>query len=171
MDTGRLPGEGVIEKDLAKVWCIPTCCCCSVCCGAPLAGASFVIAGDHNADPADGASEDHAIQQLLQCSAINASFTSTSEGGKARGNRKPADVTPPETKTSDFDLRVDSVLPSRYGEGKGREEGEGRGGGGREEKEREGRKREGGKGEGGREEGIGRREGGVKGRGPKGEER
>lgn len=31
------------------------------------------------------------------------------------GNRHPWDETPAETKTSSFDLRVDYVLPSRYG--------------------------------------------------------
>lgn len=80
--------------------------------GRVYAGASFVIMGDHNADPADGASLDHAINQLLHSPAVSAGFVPTSEGGREAGN-KPGDSTPPETKTSSFDLRVDYVLPSR----------------------------------------------------------
>ncbi|KAF8071137.1 hypothetical protein HT031_001219 [Scenedesmus sp. PABB004] len=76
------------------------------------AGASFVIMGDHNADPRDGASHRHAIRQLLDCPAVSAGFTPTSPGGREAGNRRRGDRTPPETKTSDFDLRVDYVLPS-----------------------------------------------------------
>ncbi|WIA11987.1 hypothetical protein OEZ85_012068 [Tetradesmus obliquus] len=82
-------------------------------------GASFVIMGDHNADPLDGgaaAAELHlqpAIDQLLGCCQVNAGFVPTSEGGRQAGNRHPWDETPAETKTSSFDLRVDYVLPSR----------------------------------------------------------
>lgn len=104
---------------------------------------------------ADGSSYQHAIRQLLDCPAITADFTPTSEGGREAGNRRPSDKwvsrvaqcgrpvrrglrggltsvvcclglrvhttthrrTPPETKTSTFDLRVDYVLPSRCGPG------------------------------------------------------
>lgn len=76
-------------------------------------GGSFVIMGDHNADPLDGSSYPGAIQQLLNCCKVNSSFVPTSEGGREAGNKHRGDRTPPETKTSSFDLRVDYVLPSR----------------------------------------------------------
>lgn len=69
--------------------------------------------GDHNADPLDGDGYPGAMQQLLNCCWINASFVPFSEGGREAGNKHASDRTPPETKTSSFDLRVDYVLPSR----------------------------------------------------------
>eukprot|EP00775_Hariotina_reticulata_P012942 gene12942-13070_t len=81
--------------------------------GGLASGSSFVIMGDHNADPNDGESYHHAIRQLLECPCINASYVPASEGGREAGNRRQTDKTPPETKTSSFDLRVDYILPSR----------------------------------------------------------
>lgn len=67
-------------------------------------GASFVIAGDHNADPEDGDSSPGAIRQLLEHPRVQADPVPTSAGAlEAKGD---ADL------TSDFGLRVDYVLPS-----------------------------------------------------------
>ncbi len=67
--------------------------------------ASFVIAGDHNADPAGGDSVPGAITQVLDHPRIQAEPMPTSEGAmEAKGD--------PDL-TSDFGLRVDYVLPSR----------------------------------------------------------
>jgi hypothetical protein len=88
-------------------------------------GATFVIAGDFNADPNDGDSYDDAIRQLLNDPLVNAAQTPTSEGGVEAatwpGNNGPANenhVTEPRFDTADFNdaapgnLRVDYVLPS-----------------------------------------------------------
>jgi hypothetical protein len=69
--------------------------------------------GDHNADPNDGQSYNHAIRQLLECPRVNSTYVPISEGGREAGNKRPTDITPPEAKTSSFNLRVDYILPSR----------------------------------------------------------
>jgi endonuclease/exonuclease/phosphatase family metal-dependent hydrolase len=87
------------------------------------AGASFVIAGDLNADPFDGDAYPGAIAQLLQHPLIDASCTPLSEGGteaafvQAGINRTHRGD--PASDTSDFNdetvgnYRLDYVLPSR----------------------------------------------------------
>ncbi|WP_433334579.1 endonuclease/exonuclease/phosphatase family protein [Spirillospora sp. CA-294931] len=86
-------------------------------------GARFVIAGDQNADPADGDSYDHAIHQLLSNRRVNASFAPPSAGApEATTLQGGANLThkgDPRYDTADFadtapgNLRVDYVLPSR----------------------------------------------------------
>lgn len=88
-----------------------------------LAGqAMFVIAGDLNADPSDGASYRHAIQQLLGHPKIDSTFTPSSEGGsEASETQKQMNLQHqgnPAYDTADFgdravgNLRADYVLPS-----------------------------------------------------------
>ena len=82
----------------------------------------FVIAGDMNADPADGESVPGAIQQLLEHPLINVSVTPQSDGGAAaaaaQGGANSTQTGDPRFDTADFDdeapgnLRVDYVLPS-----------------------------------------------------------
>ena len=84
--------------------------------------AHFVIAGDMNADPADGESVPGAIQQLLEHPLINVSVTPQSDGGAAaaaaQGGANSTQTGDPRFDTADFDdeapgnLRVDYVLPS-----------------------------------------------------------
>ena len=84
--------------------------------------AHFVIAGDMNADPADGESVPGAIQQLLEHPLINVSVTPQSDGGSAaaaaQGGANSTQTGDPRFDTADFDdeapgnLRVDYVLPS-----------------------------------------------------------
>ena len=84
--------------------------------------AHFVIAGDMNADPADGESVPGAIQQLLEHPLINVSVTPQSDGGAAaaaaQGGANSTQTGNPRFDTADFDdeapgnLRVDYVLPS-----------------------------------------------------------
>lgn len=85
-------------------------------------GASFVIAGDQNADPHDGDSVDGAMSQLLDHWRVNTSRTPTSEGAleaseEQRGvnDEHRGD---PAADTADFaeppgNIRADYVLPSR----------------------------------------------------------
>ena len=85
-------------------------------------GAHFVIAGDLNADPADGESVPGAIRQLLDHPLIDASVTPRSAGGAAaavaQGGANTTHHGDPRFDTADFDdeapgnLRVDYVLPS-----------------------------------------------------------
>jgi hypothetical protein len=85
-------------------------------------GASFVIAGDQNADPFDGDSVDDAILQLLDHPRIEAAGP-TSEGGPEasvlQGGANTTHVGDPAFDTADFadtapgNLRVDYVLPAR----------------------------------------------------------
>ena len=85
--------------------------------------ASFVILGDQNADPADGASYKSAIQQLLRHPRINDSLLPHSEGGvMAAAIQKGINLEHqgnPAHDTADFsdravgNLRADYVLPSR----------------------------------------------------------
>jgi Endonuclease/Exonuclease/phosphatase family len=86
-------------------------------------GARFVIAGDQNADPSDGDSVDHAINQLLEHPRITASARPTSAGAVEASIRQGGANTThrgdPALDTADFadgapgNLRVDYVLPSR----------------------------------------------------------
>ena len=85
-------------------------------------GASFVIAGDQNADPADGDSVPGAAQQLLDHRLINAAVTPASEGGveaaRLDGGVNLEHTGDPAFDTADFgeppgNLRVDYVLPRR----------------------------------------------------------
>lgn len=83
----------------------------------------FVIAGDLNADPIDGSSENHAIRQLLNHPRVNSKTTPRSEGAaeaaKAQGLANDKHHGDAATDTSDFNdrstgnLRVDYVLPSK----------------------------------------------------------
>jgi hypothetical protein len=83
-------------------------------------GASFVILGDQNADPVDGASRPDAANQLLKSPRINSSLTPSGTGGpqasKLHGGRNTSHTGNPENDTAAFgksgNLRVDYVLPS-----------------------------------------------------------
>lgn len=85
-------------------------------------GAKFVIAGDLNADPIDGASFDNAILQLLDHKLINASCIPSSEGAQAasaaQAGKNLQHKGNPAVDTGDFNdeyvgnMRVDYVLPS-----------------------------------------------------------
>lgn len=84
-------------------------------------GSHFVIAGDLNADPNDGASFEHAIRQLTEHELVNASRVPSS-GGSAEQNDKGVNgehAGDPAHDTADFDdrrtgnLRADYVLPSK----------------------------------------------------------
>jgi len=84
--------------------------------------AAFVIVGDLNADPVDGASHQHAIRQLLTHPRINSAVVPKSEGAvQAAASQKQANVRQLGSAaydTADFsdrsvgNLRVDYVLPS-----------------------------------------------------------
>lgn len=86
-------------------------------------GASFVIAGDLNADPSDGDSVPGAAQQLLAHPQVNTSVTPSSEGAveqsSLQGGANLDHDGDPRFDTADFadtapgNLRVDYVLPSR----------------------------------------------------------
>ncbi|MEW5769277.1 MAG: endonuclease/exonuclease/phosphatase family protein [Pseudomonadota bacterium] len=93
--------------------------------GGLAAGARFVIAGDYNADPLDGDSFDHAINQLLNDPLVNTGVTPQSAGGTAaadypsnNGTANQGHLGDPRHDTADFNdaapgnLRVDYVLPS-----------------------------------------------------------
>lgn len=85
--------------------------------------ASFVILGDQNADPADGASCNSAIHQLLHHPRVNGTATPRSEGAAAAAkNQQGVNLQhqgDPAHDTADFsdravgNLRADYVLPSR----------------------------------------------------------
>jgi len=86
-------------------------------------GSHFVIVGDMNADPVDGASHSGAAAQLLKHPAINADVPPESKGGTAfaalQGRKNSEQKGDPATDTSDFtdrtvgNLRVDYCLPSK----------------------------------------------------------
>ncbi len=87
-------------------------------CGGLPADAQFVIVGDYNADPDDGAGEPGAIAQLLDHPRVNAGFVPRSPGAVQRaadrGLPRDGDV---GSHTGDFGpkggtLRLDYVLPS-----------------------------------------------------------
>ncbi|MFW5641591.1 MAG: endonuclease/exonuclease/phosphatase family protein, partial [Roseicyclus sp.] len=88
-------------------------------------GAHFVIAGDLNADPADGDSLPGAAQQILDLDLVNTTLTPASAGGveaAAQGGANEDHAGDPAFDTADFgdnparfgpgNLRVDYVLPS-----------------------------------------------------------
>jgi hypothetical protein len=86
-------------------------------------GASFVIAGDQNADPLDGDSIPGAIQQLLDHPRVNTKVTPSSEGAveqaALQGGANLTHLSDPAFDTADFsdvapgNLRADYVLPSK----------------------------------------------------------
>lgn len=85
-------------------------------------GASFVIAGDQNADPLDGDSVDRAIDQLLDSPRVRDPRPSSLGGVEAAALQGGANAThrgDPAYDTADFadtapgNLRADYVLPSR----------------------------------------------------------
>jgi 3-phytase len=90
--------------------------------GGLAAGSSFVILGDMNADPLDGDSFDHPIDQLLLSPLINTSQTPTSPGGPQQallqGRNNNGQLGNPAFDTGDFNdfgpgnLRSDYILPS-----------------------------------------------------------
>jgi len=84
---------------------------------------AFIIAGDFNADPADGDSVRGAAAQLLDHPRIDSSCTPTGEGGRQaagqQGGVNSRQQGDPATDTADFDdqttgnLRLDYLLPGR----------------------------------------------------------
>lgn len=86
-------------------------------------GASFVIAGDLNADPFDGDSIPGAAQLVLEHPRVNASVTPSSKGAVEQallqGGANDDHIGDPRYDTADFadtepgNLRVDYVLPSK----------------------------------------------------------
>jgi endonuclease/exonuclease/phosphatase family metal-dependent hydrolase len=91
--------------------------------GGIAAGASFVIAGDFNADPQDGDSVENAIGQLLHAHWINSDCVPVSQGAeaasRAQGGVNHGHQGDPAADTADFNdqytgnLRLDYLLPSR----------------------------------------------------------
>jgi endonuclease/exonuclease/phosphatase family metal-dependent hydrolase len=87
------------------------------------AGADFVIAGDLNADPADGDSRQNAAHQVTKHPKIDNSFSPQSIGGvyyaKAQGKANEKHTGNPAFDTSDFNdartgnMRIDYCLPSK----------------------------------------------------------
>ena len=85
-------------------------------------GASFVIAGDQNADPVDGASHLNAIGQLLEHPLVNSSCEPVSDAAlevsEMQGGKNLEHKGNPAADTGDFNdtyvgnMRVDYVLPS-----------------------------------------------------------
>jgi hypothetical protein len=85
--------------------------------------ATFVILGDQNADPHDGASYQVAINQLLKHPRINAELTPSGAGGveaaKTQGGKNSEHKGDHSHDTADFNdrgvgnLRADYVLPSK----------------------------------------------------------
>jgi len=85
-------------------------------------GASFVIAGDFNADPQDGDSVDNAIGQLLNAGWIDSDCVPVSKGAeeaaKIQGGVNAEQRGDPAVDTADFNdkftgnLRLDYLLPS-----------------------------------------------------------
>ncbi|MCY1139176.1 endonuclease/exonuclease/phosphatase family protein [Actinoplanes sp. Pm04-4] len=86
-------------------------------------GQAFVIAGDQNADPNDGDSYDHAINQLLTHPLINTRTTPSSAGAAEaatlQGGANHTHTGNPRYDTADFadtapgNLRADYVLPRK----------------------------------------------------------
>ena len=84
--------------------------------------ANFVIAGDQNADPVDGASHRKAISQLLDHPLVSSSCEPVSDGAReaseAQGGKNLGHKGNPAADTGDFNdkyvgnMRVDYVLPS-----------------------------------------------------------
>ncbi len=86
-------------------------------------GRHFIVMGDQNSDPADGASLSDPIRALLAHPRINAAFTPASDGGAeasaSQGGVNAAHTGDPRFDTADFNdrsagnLRVDYLLPSK----------------------------------------------------------
>ena len=93
-------------------------------------GASFVIAGDQNADPNDGGSFETAIRQLLEHPRVNPAAAlgdkmpasaGAADASRRQGGTNLAQRSDPRSDTADFaerspgpgNLRADYVLPSR----------------------------------------------------------
>jgi hypothetical protein len=86
-------------------------------------GQAFVIAGDQNADPNDGDSYDHAINQLLTHPLINTrtipSSAGAAEAATLQGGANLTHTGNPRNDTADFadtapgNLRADYVLPRK----------------------------------------------------------
>jgi 3-phytase len=85
-------------------------------------GGSFVVMGDLNSDPADGASIKGAIRSLLDNPRVNAGPTPSSAGGTAaaaQGGMNASHTGDPRFDTADFNdrsvgnLRVDYLLPAK----------------------------------------------------------
>ena len=86
-------------------------------------GASYIIAGDFNADPRDGDSVENSIGQLLQASWINSDCLPVSKGAEEaaliQGGINSQQRGNPAADTADFNdqftgnLRLDYLLPSR----------------------------------------------------------
>ncbi|MGB8328415.1 MAG: endonuclease/exonuclease/phosphatase family protein [Steroidobacteraceae bacterium] len=85
---------------------------------------SFVLLGDLNADPVDGESFDHAVQQLLHHPRVQATAPRSVGAANAAARQRGANLAQhgdPLTDTGDFEdagsgpgnLRTDYVLPSR----------------------------------------------------------
>jgi endonuclease/exonuclease/phosphatase family metal-dependent hydrolase len=83
---------------------------------------SFVVMGDLNSDPVDGASLKGAIRSLLDNPRVNASAAPSSDGGAeaaAQGGMNATQSGDPRLDTADFhdrsvgNLRVDYLLPSK----------------------------------------------------------
>jgi endonuclease/exonuclease/phosphatase family metal-dependent hydrolase len=87
------------------------------------AGKAFVIMGDLNSDPVDGASLHQAIEALVRHARVDASFVPRSAGGAeasaAQGGVNATQRGDPHSDTADFsdrfagNLRVDYLLPSK----------------------------------------------------------
>jgi 3-phytase len=88
-----------------------------------LAGKAFVIMGDQNSDPEDGASRHEAIRALLSQARVAGNFVPRSDGGaeaaKTQGGANTSQRGDSATDTADFNdrvagnLRVDYLLPSK----------------------------------------------------------
>ena len=85
-------------------------------------GRSFIVMGDLNSDPVDGASIQTAIRSLLANPRVNASYTPSSAGGleaAGQGGMNATQTGDPRFDTADFNdravgnLRVDYLLPSK----------------------------------------------------------
>jgi hypothetical protein len=85
-------------------------------------GRSFIVMGDLNSDPVDGASIKTAIRSLLENPRVNASDTPSSAGGleaAGQGGMNATQTGDPRFDTADFNdravgnLRVDYLLPSK----------------------------------------------------------
>ena len=85
--------------------------------------AAFVIVGDLNCDPLDGAGMPGTMDQLLKSPRVNSTFTPTSEGGPlvvkghadqfVKHHGDPARVTADFTPEKHAALRIDYALPSQ----------------------------------------------------------
>jgi hypothetical protein len=86
-------------------------------------GREFIVMGDQNSDPADGASLRESIRMLLAHPRVDSGFTPVSDGGAEasvlQAGANAAHTGDPRADTSDFNdrvagnLRVDYLLPSK----------------------------------------------------------